>query len=82
MLQPSNTLPNLKLYIWILFQGMCKFENHLVHFLQVPASHVTMTPWVKRFYSQNLLNLVSMEREFYAEQYLFFESSTFKECVT
>ena len=50
---------------------MSRFENHGVHFLLVPTSHVTMTSWVKNICSQNLLNLVSMERgEFYDDQYL------------
>ena len=70
MFQPSNTLPNPKIYFWILLQSMSRFENHCVHFLLVPASHVTMTSWVKIFCSQNLLNLVSVEREFYADQLL------------
>ena len=33
---------------------MYRFENQCVHFLLVPASHVTMTSWVKDFCSQNL----------------------------
>ena len=70
MLQPSSILSNPKLYFWILFWSMSRFENHRVHFLLVPASHVTMTSWVKNFCLQNLLNLVSVEREFYADQYL------------
>ena len=68
MLQPSNTLPNSKFYFWILFWSMSRFENQRVHFLLVPTSHVTMTSWVKNVCSQNLLNLVSVEREFYADQ--------------
>ena len=47
---------------------MSRFENHRVHFLLVPAIDVTMTSWVKDFCSQNLLNLVSMERESFADQ--------------
>ena len=70
MLKPSNILPNPKFYFWIFFLGMSRFENHSVHFLLVPASHVTMTSWVKNVCSQNLLNLVPMKREFYADQYL------------
>ena len=41
---------------------MSRFENHCVHFLLVPASHGTMTSWVKNFCLQNLLNLALMER--------------------
>ena len=68
MFQPSNILPNPKFYLWIMFQGMSRFENHHVHFL--PASHVAMTSWVKTFCSQKLSYLTLMEREFYADQYL------------
>ena len=70
MPQPSNTLPNPKFYFWILFQSMSRFDNHRAHFLLVTASHVTMTSEVKNICSQNLLNLVSMEKEFYADRYL------------
>ena len=70
MFQPPNTLPNPEFYFWILSQSMWRFENHRVHFLLGPASHVTMTSWVKNICPQNLLNLVSMERKFYADKYL------------
>ena len=70
MLQPSNILHNPKFYFWILFQSMSRFENHRVHVLLVPASHLTMASWVKKICSQNLLHLVSLEREFYADQYM------------
>ena len=49
---------------------MPRFENLRVQFLLVPASHVTMTSRVKNFCPQNLLNSVSVEREFYADQFL------------
>ena len=68
MLQPSNTLPNSKFYFWILLWSMSRFENHRVHFLVVPTSHVTMRSRVENFCLENLLNLVSVEREFYADQ--------------
>ena len=53
--------------------------------------HVTMTSWVKKFCSQNLLNLVSMEREFmqinfcyktYSWFLFIFGLLAFKECIT
>ena len=49
--------------------GYC-LENGRVHFLLVPSSHVIMTPQVNNFCSLNLLRLVSMEREFFVDQYL------------
>ena len=70
MLHSANTLPNPKFYFWILFQSMTRFENHRVYFLLVPASDVSMKSWVKNICSQKQLNLVSMERQFYDDQYL------------
>ena len=70
MLHSANTLSNPKFYFWILFQSMTRFENHRVYFLLVPASEVSMKSWVKNICSQKQLNLVSMERQFYDDQYL------------
>ena len=65
--QPFNTLFNPKFYFWMLFQTISKFGNHRVHFLLKPATHVNMTSRMKNICPQNLLNLVSIEREFYAD---------------
>ena len=70
MLHSANTLPNPKFFFRILFQSMTRLENHRVHFLLVPASHMIMKSWVKNICSQKLLNLVSMERKFYGDRYL------------
>ena len=56
---------------------MFRFENHRVHFWLVPASHVTMTPLLKNICSQNLLNLMSVEREFRADQFCYKTYSLF-----
>ena len=49
---------------------MSRFKYHRAHLLLIPTSHFTMASKVKSFCPQNLLNLVSMVTEFYADQYL------------
>ena len=49
---------------------MFRFENRRVHLFVAPASRVAMTSWVRGVCSQGLLNVVSVEEEFYTDQYL------------
>ena len=69
MLQPSNILPNLN-FIFGYCSRACpdlKITMYIINWYLLSHGINSMG---KSFCSENLLNLLSIEREFYADQFL------------